>query len=138
MFIGCLYKYKFQLRHCKLYKGRCRELFKSNYYELSVVRLLFGCHDSDLSILSDSQCCILRFLLSSLGSLFLKFQSVKNHTFGSKCRILDWIGSGEIIAEGYFVSSDPKDEVHHVPLGPSAMKVGIDLVRKNDAFLWRP
>ncbi|XP_062100775.1 uncharacterized protein LOC133806696 [Humulus lupulus] len=62
-------------------------------------------------------------------------QSVKNHTFGSKCKILDWIGSGEIIAEGYFISSDPKDEVHHVPLGPSAMKVGIDLVRKNDAFL---
>ena len=49
---------------------------------------------------------------------------------------LDWIWI--IIAEGYFISSDPKDEVHHVPLGPSAMKVGIDLVRKNDAFLWRP
>uniref|UniRef100_A0A803NJ13 Uncharacterized protein n=1 Tax=Cannabis sativa TaxID=3483 RepID=A0A803NJ13_CANSA len=64
--------------------------------------------------------------------------SKKVNTHGDRCKILDWCGSGETIADGHFVSSDPKDLVHQIPLGPNAMKVGIDVVRQPGAFLWRP
>ncbi|XP_062101522.1 uncharacterized protein LOC133807298 [Humulus lupulus] len=64
--------------------------------------------------------------------------NAKVNTHGDRCKILDWCGSGETIADGHFISSDPKDLVHHIPLGPNAMKVGIDSVRQPGAFLWRP
>ncbi|KAK0577575.1 hypothetical protein LWI29_035255 [Acer saccharum] len=54
------------------------------------------------------------------------------------CKILDWMGSGEIVAEGRWSSSDPKALVHHVPIGPNAMRVWVDKVRKGETFLWRP
>ncbi|GMN68641.1 hypothetical protein TIFTF001_037694 [Ficus carica] len=54
------------------------------------------------------------------------------------CEILDWFGSGEVVAKGHWSSSDPKDLVHHVPLGPNAIKVWIHVPIKPDAFLWRP
>ncbi|GMN19561.1 hypothetical protein TIFTF001_039840 [Ficus carica] len=49
-----------------------------------------------------------------------------------------WFGSGEVVAKGHWSSSDPKDLVHHVPLGPNAIKVWIHVPIKPDAFLWRP
>ncbi|KAM6558032.1 hypothetical protein CsatA_027271 [Cannabis sativa] len=57
---------------------------------------------------------------------------------GQKCDLLDWTGSGNIVAVGYFISDDPQDSVLGVPLGPFAMKVGVDFVREPNAFLWRP
>ncbi|XP_062101662.1 uncharacterized protein LOC133807381 isoform X2 [Humulus lupulus] len=85
---------------------------------------------------ADFICTVFFFLIYSFecqeSHIWLQMQNIMQNIR------LDWIGSGEIIAEGYFVSSDSKDEVHHVPLGPGVMKVGIDLVRKNDAFMWRP
>ncbi|GMN64729.1 hypothetical protein TIFTF001_033804 [Ficus carica] len=54
------------------------------------------------------------------------------------CEILDWFGSGEVVAKGHWSSSDPKDLVHHVSLGPNAIKVWIHVPIKPDAFLWRP
>ena len=71
-----------------------------------------------------------------MAKIFLK--SVSVNTQGDKCKIFDWYGSGEIVAEGHFISCDPKDLVHYVPLGPNAMKVGIDFARKPNEFLWRP
>ncbi|KAM6559822.1 hypothetical protein CsatA_029061 [Cannabis sativa] len=65
-------------------------------------------------------------------------KSEKVNTHGDRCKILDWCGSSETIADGHFISSDPKDLVHQIPLGPNAMKVGIDVVRQPGAFLWRP
>ena len=55
-----------------------------------------------------------------------------------KCKLLDWYGSGEVVAEGRWFSSDPKQMVHHVMLGPNAMRVWVDVAKKPSAFLWRP
>uniref|UniRef100_A0A803QC80 DUF8039 domain-containing protein n=1 Tax=Cannabis sativa TaxID=3483 RepID=A0A803QC80_CANSA len=54
------------------------------------------------------------------------------------CNLLDWYGGGEIVAKDRWASSDPNCEVHHLHLGPNAMKVCVDLVKKPDAYLWRP
>ena len=51
---------------------------------------------------------------------------------------MDWSGSGNIVADGYFISNDPEDLVLDVPIGPFAIKVGVDFAREPDAFLWRP
>lgn len=55
-----------------------------------------------------------------------------------KCKLLDWCGTGNVDAEGRWSSSDPKVLVHHVSLGPQAVKVWVDLPIKDDVFLWRP
>uniref|UniRef100_A0A9I9E9U0 Plant transposase n=1 Tax=Cucumis melo TaxID=3656 RepID=A0A9I9E9U0_CUCME len=55
-----------------------------------------------------------------------------------KCLLLDWIGSGEVIAEGRWSSNDPFVLVHHVPLGPNAVRVWVDTVKIPNSFLWRP
>lgn len=52
--------------------------------------------------------------------------------------IMDWTGSGEVVAEGRRSSTDPKAMVQNIPLGPNAMRVWVDLAKKPDAFLWRP
>ena len=52
--------------------------------------------------------------------------------------MLDWGGIGEVVAEGRWSSNDPKVTVHHVPLGPHAIRVWVDLPKKSDAFLWGP
>ncbi|KAK4839690.1 hypothetical protein QYF36_024053 [Acer negundo] len=44
------------------------------------------------------------------------------------CKILDWMGSGEIVDEGRWSSSEPNALVHHVPIGPNAMRVWVDRV----------
>ncbi|PRQ34073.1 putative transposase, Tnp1/En/Spm [Rosa chinensis] len=55
-----------------------------------------------------------------------------------KCKLLDWCGMDEIVAEGRWCSSDPNELVNHTPLGPNAMKVRVDIPNKPEAFLWRP
>ncbi|WOK97854.1 hypothetical protein Cni_G06562 [Canna indica] len=54
------------------------------------------------------------------------------------CKLLDWLGSGEVVAEGRWSSNDPKVLVHHVPLGPNVVRVWVDVVRKPEMFVWRP
>ena len=56
----------------------------------------------------------------------------------NKCKLLNWFGTGEAIAEGRLMPSNPKDLVHHVPLGPNAVRVRVDVAKHPDAFLWRP
>ncbi|CAH9148420.1 unnamed protein product [Cuscuta epithymum] len=56
----------------------------------------------------------------------------------NKCNLLDWCGSDDVVAQGHWFSSDPKYLVNHVPLGPNAMKVVIDIPSVPDAFLWWP
>ncbi|KAK9943326.1 hypothetical protein M0R45_008938 [Rubus argutus] len=60
------------------------------------------------------------------------------HQFKKKCKLLDWSGTEEIVAEGCWISSDPKELVNQIPLGPNAMKVWVDIPNIPDAFLWRP
>ncbi|XP_062104344.1 uncharacterized protein LOC133815529 [Humulus lupulus] len=108
--------------HLMKIEGQCKDLKdKMQHMEQLIVSLM---KNQNTSTQSEEQSNVNVQSNSHVHST----QSVKNHTFGSKCKILDWIGSGEIIAEGYFISSDPKDEVHHVPFGPSDMKVGIDFM----------
>ncbi|XP_028085937.1 uncharacterized protein LOC114286908 [Camellia sinensis] len=64
--------------------------------------------------------------------------SQNTNTPNKKCKLLDWIGSGEVVAEGRWSSSDPKQLVHHIPIGPNAMRVWVDLAREAGAYLWRP
>ncbi|XP_062093892.1 cycloartenol Synthase-like, partial [Humulus lupulus] len=73
--------------------------------------------------------------LSCQDKVYSNLEGNRSHLVNTGWAMMALIDAGqaERDAEGYFISSDPKDEVHHVPLGPSAMKVGIDLVRKNDA-----
>ena len=65
-------------------------------------------------------------------------KSVNNKSHNSKCKLLDWCGSGEIIAEGHWFSNDSKELVHHVMLGPNVVRAWVHMVRKPKAFLWRP
>uniref|UniRef100_A0A9I9ELA7 Plant transposase n=1 Tax=Cucumis melo TaxID=3656 RepID=A0A9I9ELA7_CUCME len=64
--------------------------------------------------------------------------SINNNNTLCKCTLLDWGGTGEVVAEGRWFSNDPKVTVHHVPLGPHTVRVWVDLPKKSDAFLWRP
>ncbi|XP_020275086.1 uncharacterized protein LOC109849641 [Asparagus officinalis] len=55
-----------------------------------------------------------------------------------KCNLLDIGGSGKIVAEGHWSSSDPNQVVHFVPLGPNAMRVWVDIPSIPSASFWRP
>ncbi|TYK17902.1 uncharacterized protein E5676_scaffold306G001840 [Cucumis melo var. makuwa] len=61
-----------------------------------------------------------------------------NNNSQTKCKLLDWYGSGEIVAEGRWSSNDPTAMVHHIPIGPHAIRVWIDVAKKPNAYLWRP
>lgn len=44
----------------------------------------------------------------------------------------------EIVAEGRWSSNDPTALVHHVPIGPHAVRVWVDVSLEPNAYLWRP
>lgn len=48
--------------------------------------------------------------------------------------LLDWCGTDEIVAEGCVLSTDPKELVNHIHLGPNAMKVSVHIINNPDAF----
>ncbi|XP_013594484.1 PREDICTED: uncharacterized protein LOC106302540 [Brassica oleracea var. oleracea] len=54
-----------------------------------------------------------------------------------KILIIDWT-SDDVIAEGGLFSTDPKQLVNNIPLGPNAAIVKIEKVLKKNAYLWRP
>ncbi|KAH7857583.1 hypothetical protein Vadar_014267 [Vaccinium darrowii] len=61
-----------------------------------------------------------------------------NPTYDAKCKLLDWMGTGEVVAEGRWSSSDPNALVHHVPIGPGAMRVWVDVaMKRGQVHLWR-
>ncbi|KAL5564188.1 hypothetical protein UlMin_027352 [Ulmus minor] len=74
------------------------------------------------------------FTAASEGQSHIPVPSPKNNA----CNLLDWTGSGEIVAEGRWSSSDPDCLVHHLHLGPHAMRVWVDVVKKPGVYLWRP
>ncbi|KAH7849327.1 hypothetical protein Vadar_016355 [Vaccinium darrowii] len=63
---------------------------------------------------------------------------VTNNPGSNNCKLLDWMGTGEVVAAGHWSSSDPNERVHHIPLGPNAMRVWVDVVKKREVFLRRP
>lgn len=55
-----------------------------------------------------------------------------------KCILLDCKNSGRKVAEGRVCSTDPTALIHHVPLGPNASKVWVEVSKIDDARVWRP
>ncbi|KAH7838132.1 hypothetical protein Vadar_022434 [Vaccinium darrowii] len=65
--------------------------------------------------------------------------AIVNPTCNAPIKLLDWMGTGEVVAEGRWSSSDPNALVHHVPIGPGTMRVWVDVEMKHDRVnLWRP
>lgn len=56
----------------------------------------------------------------------------------NQCKLMDWNGLEEIVAEGRWQSRDPCVLVNGLPLGPKAVKVFVDAVLQPHSFLWRP
>lgn len=56
----------------------------------------------------------------------------------NKCKLLDWTGVDQIVAEGRWQSKDPTALVNGLPLGPKAVKVFVDVVLQPHTYLWRP
>ncbi|KAH7835359.1 hypothetical protein Vadar_025442 [Vaccinium darrowii] len=56
----------------------------------------------------------------------------------SDCKLLHWTGTGDVVDERRWSSSDPNERVHHIPLGPNAMRVWVDVAKNGAEFLWRP
>ncbi|CAN6856895.1 unnamed protein product [Brassica oleracea var. botrytis] len=55
-----------------------------------------------------------------------------------RCQIYDWNSNDCVIAEGVMCSTDQKEMVNNIPLGPNAVIMMVDAVLKPNAFLWRP
>ncbi|KAL5549199.1 hypothetical protein UlMin_004430, partial [Ulmus minor] len=81
---------------------------------------------------------IIKFYICNRFSIFLQSDNTSFTPQNNACNLLDWSGSGKIVAEGRWFSSDPECTVHHVRLGPNAMKVWVDVVKKPGTYLWRP
>ncbi|TYK22293.1 uncharacterized protein E5676_scaffold16547G00010 [Cucumis melo var. makuwa] len=80
---------------------------------------------------------VTRSKLSLLSHQDHKYKGINNNS-QTKCKLLDWYGWGEIVAEGRWSSNDPTAMVHHIPIGPHAIRVWIDVAKKPNAYLWRP
>ncbi|XP_020876122.1 uncharacterized protein LOC110227132 [Arabidopsis lyrata subsp. lyrata] len=55
-----------------------------------------------------------------------------------KCKLMDISGKKQIVAEGRVNSVDPDIKVHCVRLGSNAARVWVDIVKIDDAAVWRP
>ncbi|KAA0060575.1 uncharacterized protein E6C27_scaffold22G004450 [Cucumis melo var. makuwa] len=80
---------------------------------------------------------VTRSKLSLLSQQDHKSKSINNHG-QTKCKLLDWYDSGEIVAEGRWSSNDQTALVHHVPISSRAIRVWVDVAKKPNAYLWRP
>ncbi|KAG7537639.1 Transposase-associated domain [Arabidopsis suecica] len=68
-------------------------------------------------------------------------QSIPAEVIGKenqKCMLMDITGLKRVVAEGRWSSNDPNMKVHFKPLGPNGVRVWVDVVRVNDAEVWRP
>ncbi|XP_023635220.1 uncharacterized protein LOC111829660 [Capsella rubella] len=54
-----------------------------------------------------------------------------------KCMFMDIKGGKRVVAKGRVHSTDPRKMVHCVPLGPNAASVWVDVVKVDDAVVWR-
>ncbi|KAH7849905.1 hypothetical protein Vadar_024764 [Vaccinium darrowii] len=61
-----------------------------------------------------------------------------NPTCDAECKLLDWMGTGEVVAKGRWSSSDPNALAHHILIGLGAMWVWVDVAMKLErVHLWR-
>ncbi|KAK9178138.1 hypothetical protein WN943_027328 [Citrus x changshan-huyou] len=59
-------------------------------------------------------------------------------TNGDTCKLLNWLGTGEVVAKRMIAATNPEALVHHVQLGPDYNKVWVDEVNKPSLSLVRP
>ncbi|KAM1857600.1 hypothetical protein ACFX14_007691 [Malus domestica] len=57
---------------------------------------------------------------------------------GSSCKLLNWLGNGQVVATGEIESTNPEAKVHHMVLGPNCWKVWVTVVRVENISLYRP
>ncbi|KAA0045260.1 Plant transposase [Cucumis melo var. makuwa] len=109
----------------------------------------FGVTHSKLSLLSqqDHKYKILEKEYLKMKEEMIEMKAMKDEMIETKsidninqikCKLLDWYGSGEIVVEGRWSSNDPTALVHHVPIGPHAIRVWVDVAKKPNAYLCRP
>ncbi|CAL9216855.1 unnamed protein product [Arabidopsis halleri] len=55
-----------------------------------------------------------------------------------KCMLMDITGLNRVVVEGRWSSNDPDLKVHFVPLGNNGVRVWVDIVKVDDAAVWRP
>ncbi|KAG7572280.1 Transposase Tnp1/En/Spm-like [Arabidopsis suecica] len=55
-----------------------------------------------------------------------------------KCILTDWTGGDATVAEGRIITSDPDDLVNDCRLGPTDLKVLVEIATVPEAYLWRP
>lgn len=56
-----------------------------------------------------------------------------------RCKIYDWTNEEEeVIAEGLLCSSNARELVNNIPLGPNAVSIEVVKVFNDNAHLWRP
>ncbi|KAK2642316.1 hypothetical protein Ddye_024079 [Dipteronia dyeriana] len=56
---------------------------------------------------------------------------------GTKCKVLHWIGNGQIVAETEIDCTDPQASVHHKLLGPDYWRVCVKKIMVSDVPLIR-
>ncbi|TXG53795.1 hypothetical protein EZV62_019051 [Acer yangbiense] len=56
----------------------------------------------------------------------------------NKCKLLHWIGSGEVVAEAEIDCTDPTASVHHMILGPYCWRVCVKKILVSKVPLMRP
>lgn len=54
------------------------------------------------------------------------------------CKLMDWSGNQEVVAEGRWASKEPNTFVNGLLIRPNEVKVFVDVVIQPDTFLWRP
>ncbi|KAM1573729.1 hypothetical protein FF1_043542 [Malus domestica] len=57
---------------------------------------------------------------------------------GSSCKLLNWLGNGQVVATGEIESTNPEAKVHHMVLGPDCWKVWVTVVKVENISLYRP
>ncbi|CAA7014563.1 unnamed protein product [Microthlaspi erraticum] len=55
-----------------------------------------------------------------------------------RCKMMDISGRKVVVAEGRVHSTDPEQKVHFVRLGHDAARVWVDIVKVDDAAVWKP
>ncbi|KAL5861583.1 hypothetical protein ACOSQ4_002879 [Xanthoceras sorbifolium] len=81
--------------------------------------------------------------LPSFSSLYsIIFWLVKSYVIdivlsGKKCKLLHWMGNGEVVAEAEVDCTDPQAVVHHMILGSDCWRVSVKKVLVSKVPLYR-
>ncbi|KAL5767322.1 hypothetical protein ACOSQ2_014105 [Xanthoceras sorbifolium] len=60
-----------------------------------------------------------------------------NFIKGKKCKLLHWVGNGEVVVEAEVDCTDPQAMVHHMSLGPDYWRVCVKKILMSKIPLYR-